>query len=147
MRERREKRRKNGMTMKEIRRYTEIHFARIKFVIYNLYTSGCVNERKKKTTHNTGVMFKTATSLPIFVLVIHTIHLQWHSVRIHHFKYSRTHTPGCAIHTNTHREREQETKTHLCVCACLCVKYRHNTIELAEQFIRTYGKKHDRTSE
>lgn len=36
---------KNGMTMKEIRRYTEIHFARIKFIMYNSYTLSC--ERKK----------------------------------------------------------------------------------------------------
>lgn len=58
----------SGMTMKENSPlYWNSLCTNQIYTMYKLYTLSCAKRSKKKS----GVMFKTATSLPIFVLVIH----------------------------------------------------------------------------
>lgn len=108
---------KNGMTMKE---NSPLYWNSLRtnqiYTMYKLYTLSCVKREKK-----TGVMFKTATSLPIFVLVIHNTFAvafvrMW--MYTHHFNILRIHatnylcdtdgidTPPQIAHTKLYKRRK-----------------------------------------
>lgn len=89
---------KNGMTMKENSPlYWNSLCTNQIYTMYKLYTLSCVKRKK------TGVMFKTATSLPIFVLVIHNTFAvafvrTW--AYTHHFNILRIHATNYLCDTD-----------------------------------------------